>query len=374
MNASPAPVILVTTDSALCGTERQALALARALDRSRYLPMLIALKGPGDLIDEARTSGIDAVNLELNRNPLRGLWRWREALKRHQPFLLHSFLFHSNLLARATRAFNMQRKVISGIRTVYSVKDYGRLYGTLERWTHGLDDLYVANSDQGLQSAIDAIRLPEARLRMVPNGIEIDPFDESIDELRRAARDEFGFRDEQFVIGMTAQLRPAKRHDLLLNAFARLAQRHEQARLLVIGGGERQADLEAMARSLGVGDLACFTGYRNDARRLLRSLDAFALPSDIEGIPVSVMEAMEAALPIAATRVGGIPDLIEHEQSGLLFDAGDEEGLFNALTRLIESPERGAALAANARERVIARFSVDAMARRFEALYDEALA
>lgn len=370
----PVPIVIVTTDSQICGTERMILALLGQLNRERFKPYLVAMKGPGDLIAGARSLDVDAVNLQMDaRGKLQGWREWRRMLREAQPKLIHSFLFHSNLLARWTKVLQPTLKVVSGIRTVYSVEEYGRLYGLLERWTHGLDSFFIANSEQGRLSAINAMGLPQAKLRMVANGIDIDPFNEPDYAIRQIIRSELGFSDDDFVIGVVAQLRPAKRHDLLLKAFSVARSQAPGLRLLIVGGGECEQALRQQTSELSLKDAVAFAGYRSDARRILRGLDAFALPSDVEGIPVSVMEAMEAGLPVIATRVGGVPDLIEDGVSGLLVAPGDAQALSQQITRIASDGKLRSQMGAAARERVVNEFSVQRMAQRFEALYENAL-
>lgn len=375
MNATaPTPIVIVTTDSQICGTERMVLALLNQLDRERFQPHLAAMKGPGDLIGQAQAMGVDATNLQFDAKGKWHGWReWRRVLREAQPNLIHSFLYHSNLLARFTKILHPSLKIISGIRTVYTVEEYGWRYGQLERWTHGLDSYYVANSEQGRRSAIDVIGLPEKNVRLVPNGIDIDPFSETYKEIRVSVRNEFGFSADEFVIGVLAQLRPAKRHDLLLEAIADALNANPNLRLLIVGGGECEQALRGQAAALQIEDSVIFAGYRSDARRILRGLDAFTLPSDVEGIPVSVMEAMEASLPIIATRVGGVPDLIEDGASGCLIDPGEVDALSENILRIASDAGLRIQLGQAARERVAQEFSVQRMARRFEELYELAL-
>lgn len=350
------------------------LALLRQLDRERFRPYLVAMKGPGDLIEQAQKMGVEATNLQFDvKGKFHGWREWRRVLRQTKPRLIHSFLFHSNLLARFTKILNPSIQVISGIRTVYTVEQYGRRYGQLERWTHCLDSLYVANSEQGRLSAMDAIGLPGQKVRMVPNGIDIGPFSEPNDEIRKSVRNEFRISSEEFVIGVVAQLRPAKRHDLLLEAFADALKAIPNMRLLLVGGGEREQALREQAAAIQIDAAVTFAGYRSDARRILRGLDAFTLPSDVEGIPVSVMEAMEAGLPVIATRIGGIPDLIEDGVSGCLIEPGDENALTENILRIASNDNLRNQLGQAARERVVQQFSVQRMARRFEELYEQVL-
>jgi len=335
-----ARVLLLTTDSKICGTERMILSLLRRLDRGRVTPLLATMKGPGDLVDEAARLGVEAVNLEMDRGLWRGLRRWRKVVDEFHPRVIHAFLHHANLLARATRLVNRDLRVIAGIRTVYTAADYGRLYGWLERLTHPLDTFFVANSEAGRWGLTENMGLPDRKLVVVHNGLEWMEEETDPARIRREVRSEFGLNDGHLVVGIVAQLRPPKRHDLLIQAAGDLKERYPGLRMLIIGQGEMEAALKEQAKKAGLEDRVIFTGYRDDARRLLRGMDLFALPSEVEGEPVSILEAMAAGLPVAAARAGGIPEVVAHGGTGILCDPGSRDGLRDTLAELLASPEK----------------------------------
>lgn len=364
-------VLLLTTDSKICGTERMILSLLRRLDRGRFTPRLATMKGPGDLVEEARGLGVEALNLEMDRGLWRGLRRWREAVNEFHPQVIHAFLHHANLLARATRLTRRDFRVIAGIRTVYTAAAYGRLYGWLERLTHPLDTFFVANAEAGWRGLRDNMGLPDRKLVVIHNGLELLIEATDPEPIRREIRSEFGLDDGHLVVGIVAQLRPPKRHDLLIQAAGDLKERYPNLRLLIIGQGEMEAALQEQAQRAGLEDRVIFTGYRNEARRLLRGLDLFALPSEVEGEPVSILEAMAAGLPVVAARAGGIPEVVADGVTGILCDPGSREGLRDALADMLASPEKRQAMGAAGKERGALYFSADIMARRFQELYEK---
>ncbi len=372
-------ILIVTTDSKICGTESMILTLLKHLHREPYQPYLVTLMGPGDLIQAAKEYGIDGQNLGLTRRQLvQGFFSFHKIIKTVKPDIIHSFLIHSNLYARATKFFHRNLSVISGIRTVYTVKDYGKLYGWVERLSHPLDNFYVANSQHGLQSVIDHIGLPKEKLLMIHNGLDLENFESfdptpSRESIRKEVRFEFAIKDQALVMGIVAQLRPPKRHDLLLLALAKLKDRYPLLHLLIVGQGQIQTDLKNLAVNKGIENRVVFTGYRADVSRILHGMDIFALPSVVEGLPVSIMEAMYAELPVVAARVGGIPEVVSAGESGLLCEPGNLDDLCQALIRLIESPELRIKMGAAGKERIRSQFSAEHMARRFESLYDRCM-
>ncbi|MGI6457799.1 MAG: glycosyltransferase [bacterium] len=367
------PVLVVTTDSEICGTERMVLALLQNLDKHRFQPTLVTLKGPGDLVREAESMNIQGLNLNLDQNLVQGLRLWFQQIRQTHPRIVHSFLFHSNLLARITKLRYPNISVISGLRTVYTIEDYGRLYGLLERATHFLDSFYVANSSLGIASVRENMKLPEKKLRVIRNGIDPNPFPHGSEWFRKHYRKQLGYQEEDVVIGVVAQLRTAKRHDLLIRVVADLRGQFPFLRLLIVGGGKRQAELQELAGRYQVDEITSFTGFRSDARQMLRAMDIFALPSEVEGQPVSIMEAMEAELPVVAMRTGGIPEVVQEPETALLAEPGNEEQFRQHLQRLLEHPRLRHQLGQKGRERIEREFSVHVMTREYEALYEHLL-
>ncbi len=218
--------------------------------------------------------------------------------------------------------------------------------------------------------------IPLEKLRFIPNGISIPERGLS----RANLREELGIRAGQPVIGTVATLRPQKALDVLVRATVPLARRFPGLRVLIAGGRaggwkggpdpERDA-LEGLARELGVGENLVMLGHRSDIPDVLDALDIAVLSSDFEGSPLSVMEYMEAAKPVVATRVGGLPDLVEEGVTGTLVEPQDPLGLADAVASLLADPERAAEMGRAGRERRRAEFSLEGTTRHVEALYEE---
>jgi glycosyltransferase involved in cell wall biosynthesis len=141
-------------------------------------------------------------------------------------------------------------------------------------------------------------------------------------------------------------------------------------RVLIAGSGPEKDALTDLISDLGIGDRVLLLGYRPDVPDVLAALDVAISSSSFEGSPLAVMEFMESALPIVATRVGGVPDLIDDGVQGLLVDAGDVDGLTAAVRRMLADRDAARAMGERARERRRAEFDVELMVRRFEALYE----
>jgi len=225
---------------------------------------------------------------------------------------------------------------------------------------------YVAAHRVVANSAAAAARLreeyvPARKIVVIPNGIDLPA------ATARAPR------TGPAVITTVANLRRGKGHDVLLRAAADVLRRYPDVRFQLVGDGPLRPALEREAGALGIADRVDFLGHRDDVVDLLRASDAFAFPSLMEAFPNAVMEAMSMALPVVATRVGGIPELVDDRENGRLVEPGDPAALANALVEVLEAPEAAAALGAAAYGTVRARYSFERMTRAFERLYQDLL-
>ena len=175
---------------------------------------------------------------------------------------------------------------------------------------------------------------------------------------------------DDFTIGMLSRHDPVKGIDLAVRAVARMG---EGSRLVVVGDGSERPALEALVAGLGVGDRVDLLGWDDRARDLLPTFDVYLLPSRIEALPVTVMEAMQAGVPVVATDVGSVREAIDDGETGVVVPVGDVDAIVGALIGLRDDPARRRAMGERARAVGLERFDCDAAVRRWEALYDEVL-
>jgi glycosyltransferase involved in cell wall biosynthesis len=207
-----------------------------------------------------------------------------------------------------------------------------------------------------------------ARLHAVPNGILADRF--SVDPAKAAARRaELGIAPEETVVVTVARLVWFKGLDTLIDAAARLGPAWPRLRLVIVGDGPLRAPLEQRVAERGLIGRVIFTGERVDVPEILGAADIFALPSVSEGMPISILEAMAARLPVVATSVGGIPELVVPGETGLLAPARDAGRFAAALETLVAAPELRRACGAAGRERLDRMFSSFAMVERTASIY-----
>ncbi|HUR40467.1 MAG TPA: glycosyltransferase [Verrucomicrobiae bacterium] len=206
---------------------------------------------------------------------------------------------------------------------------------------------------------------------LIPNGIPLPRY-ASAPIQREWARQLFGYGDDDVVYACLARLNTQKNHSALLNAFARKLGSDSRAHLLLAGDGPYHGELQGQAGALGLSRVR-FIGVQADVTRVLAAADVVVLPSLWEGSPLCVMEAMTAGRAVVATSVGGVPELIRHDETGLLVPAADVASLAAAMEQCFDHAALRERLGAAARAHALAHFDSNRMARGYESLYAELL-
>jgi len=231
----------------------------------------------------------------------------------------------------------------------------------------------VAVSKCVADQLIEEQKIKPEKVKIIPNGVDVELFDNSRRE-RKDVREELGIEDTEIVIGTAGRLAAVKDYTTLIQAFALVrAESKKRVRLLMVGDGPERRRLERMSNEIGVGERVIFLGMRDDVARLMAAMDIFALSSIDEGLPLAVLEAMSVGLPIVATDVGGIPEAVEHGLNGFLIPPRSPQQMAIALLKLIHDPELREKLSIQARKRAVERFSIKAMIKAYQALYEEVI-
>ena len=213
------------------------------------------------------------------------------------------------------------------------------------------------------------------RVEVIYNGVDLGPFEAVRDDsvLRREVRNELGLADDERVILQVARLNPLKDHLTAISTIRKLRDYGVKARLVLAGEGEERAKIEAAIRETELQGHVTLLGARRDIPRLLSAADAFLLSSISEGIPLTLIEAMAAGVPIVSTDVGGIPEVIDHGATGLLAPARDDGRLAKHLQRTLTDLALRQSIIAAAQDKARERFSLDEMHRLYAEVYSECL-
>jgi len=374
MNAtSPRSLLIVTTDSVIAGTERMILAYLQRHDPAKYRPYLVTLIGPGDLVRAAGKLGIPGEHLDIG-NPIDAVRKLRQIIRRIRPAVVHSYLFHTNLLTRILRPFSPIPKLVCGMRTVSAPGAYPYWYYAAERCTHFLCHRVIANSEAGRESLVRVVGIPREKVEVIPNGIDPNRYDLDRATARERILTEFSIPLGACLLGIVAQLRPQKHHDLLFQAMRSVRETEPDAHLLVIGDGSERERLKRLRMDLGLERSVFFMGYRTDIPQILAGLDVFVLPTSVEGSPVSVLEAMASGLPVIAGDAGGVKELVEDGNTGILVPPMDLAALTGGILSLVSQQETREKFGTAGKQKIRTEFSLDQMARRTEEVYDSLFA
>ena len=246
-----------------------------------------------------------------------------------------------------------------------------RVFVAIERWLARRADCLLAVSDTVRRELLDRGIGTSGRLRVVPLGLDLDRF-VAADAGRGHLRRELGVKPDTPLTGIVARLVPIKAHETFLAMAALLAGRTE-GHFVVVGDGERRAELERLAQDAGLNGRMHFLGWRADLERIYADLDVVVLTSRNEGSPVALIEALAAGRPVVATRVGGGPDVVHDGVSGVLVGAADVEGLASAVEQLMRDPARGQRLGEAGREHVRQVYGAKRLLRDIDDLYQELL-
>jgi glycosyltransferase involved in cell wall biosynthesis len=356
------------TDLEIGGAQTMLLQVLRHLNYDRFAPTVACFYG-GDspLARDIRLLGVPVIDLGMRAKwRLDGFWRLYRALRRERPFIIHASLFHANIPARLLGR-------LAGVPVIITWRQNisigGQWRERINRWTAPLDDHVTAVCQLARQAEIEGTAVPPHKISLVYNCIDPAPFAVDKAAKRTKIRQEFNIPATAPLIGMVGRLHPQKGVQHLLDALLRIREQLPKTRLLIAGEGELRGELQAQAQELGLSASVVFTGARSDVPDILAAIDLFVLPSLWEGLPLAVLEAMAAELPVVATAVGGVPELVVDGETGRLVVPGDATALAQAIVSTLAHPAQAATMGAAGRARVVSEFGAESITRQVESLY-----
>lgn len=350
------------------GQERVALDLAREqIARGhRVLAISLAAAPDGPIAEAFAAAGASVSRVPKGPGVDPGIaWALRSRLREAGVDVVHT---HNPLpLAYGAVAGRLARAAV--VHTKHGANpDRGRRL-LLRRLGGHLAHAYVAVSSATAAVARRNHECPSERLHTIPNGVDLAAFAHD-EEARAAVRAELGIPADAWVFGTVGRLRVEKNFPALIRAAAPLLG--PRARLVIVGDGVEMPKLVAAAAAAGASAWTVLAGARSDVPRILSAFDAFVMSSDTEGLPLGLVEAMAAGLPIVATDVGGIGEVLEGGRVGALVRAGDEPGLREAMAALARDPSAARERGRAARERS-ERYALVTMVDAYLALYRRAI-
>ena len=370
------PVVLaeLAGSSGYGGGERYLELLFDRFDCARYRALLICPE-PGPFVSRMKERGVEThlVHLAPLFNPL-ALWRLTQLLARERVTILQTHGARANFYGRIAGRLAGVPVIISTVHNSlkdYEVRSFRRgLYRFLLRLTLPLVHRIICVSDANRWDLIEECPAAEARIQTVYNGVDPSAFPSQLN--RKKVREELGIVQGP-VLATIARLTEAKGHQYLLHALPSLLETWPQLCCLFVGEGELRDQLHRLAVELAVERSCWFIGVREDIADVLAAADVVVLPSLSEGFPFVLLEALAMGRPVVASRVNGVPELIEDHKTGLLVPARDSQALTAAIREMLSDPTIASKMGAAGRAVVRERFTVDQMVANTTAIFDAAM-
>ena len=365
-------VLFVSTSMMRGGAETQVFLVARELRAMGVEVSIVSMRDPEGYEEELVGLGIGLASLGMQRGSpdLRATARFAAIVRRWKPDVVHAHMLHASLLARVARPLAWAPVLIS---TAHSLSEAVAWRHAAYRLTDPLCTLTTAVCEACAERHVAVGAVPKRKIRVVPNGIEVKAY--AIDRgERQATRRELGVQDE-FLWLAVGRLEPEKDYPTMFRAVAEARSRRPACKLVVAGDGRHRDAIVAARDRLGLGDEAVrLLGARDDVSRLMVAADGYLMSSVTEALPLVLLEASAAGLPIVTTRVGGTPEVVTDGINGYLATVGDAAGLASAMVRLADTDQPARAAMGAAGHRLVEdRFEIGQVAQRWHALYRELL-
>jgi glycosyltransferase involved in cell wall biosynthesis len=361
------------------------LPLAQYLRKKGHEVVLACSDDPGEagqsFVDSLRRQGYEVLVLPMRRS-ISPLWDLAATLKlysvltRRRFDVVHTQTAKAGIIGRIAARLARVRVIIY---TAHAFPFHEFLpgwriwlYALAERLAARLCHVIVVDSESVKARGQRYHVAPSDRIRVVPMGIDTEKFDPGkYRDQRTAIRRELGLRPESIVIGASARFVPGKGLDCLLQATARLAQQFPTVACLLVGDGPLRAELERLAAELGLKERVVFAGYRTEVPSLLAAMDLYMLPTHREGFGVAFAEAMSMQVPVVASRISPLTEIIPDGQGGVFADVGSAEAFAKAAVPLLQDDELRHRMGRAGRQHVIARYDQNLMCGAYERIFCE---
>jgi glycosyltransferase involved in cell wall biosynthesis len=372
-------VVLVVNSVEMGGVEEHVRQIATGLaERDARVTVIVPEEEALDpLARAALAAGASVVRLTLSRGMLRpaGLKRLRrliQVLRQRRTEVMHLHLVGFGG-GRWTLIGAILARVPAIVCTIHVAPTEPQTWKT--RLGRALltpfVDRYIAVSQASKNRLVEYLGMPPDRLVAVSNAVELQRFATPVEPGRSAVREQWGIPPDAPVLGVLARLAPQKGLTYLVSALPAILAQYPDTYVLVVGEGYLRPDLEAQAQELGVESRLLLVGYHANVVDYLRASDMFVLPSLFEGMPLSILEAMGAGLPVIATAVDGTPEVVIDGETGLLVPPADPEALAQAVNRLLDDRQLAARMGQAGRARADS-FSESALLDRVGEVYRQA--
>lgn len=348
------------------GAERFLVSLVKSMDRTRIEPVVCCLNWKGMWATELEERGIQVIELnKRHKFDIKAFIDLFRLMRKERFLIVNTYLWTADVIGRLA-AFLAGTPIV--ITTAQNVDQW-------KGWWHRLVDRLLSLRTKMLIAVSGAVKdyyhqkvgIPLSKIMVIPNAIEWERFTGPVNTIY--LYDELGLTAKDFILVCIGRLTRQKGQRYLLGSISRLCRKYPQLKVLFVGYGEEENNLLELAQKLGIDDIVRFLGYRQDIAQILHLSNALVLPSLYEGLPLCVLEAMAAAKPVVATRVGGVEELVKNGQTGFIVAPENIEALAGAINNLINLRDQGKGMGEKGRQIVINNFSAQSIAQKTDELF-----
>ncbi len=350
------------------GGQRQSLFLAKELKR-RGLPFFFIVQPESPLHQKACEAELPVLPFKMrNEFDLPAILRLAWAMKRKKCLLVHFHDAHSAAVGSVAASLAKVPFRIITRRVDFPLK---KNYFSRRKYMKNIDVIIAIS--EGVKKVLVEGGVNPVNIEVISSGIDFSSFEEgssaliSKDYLHR----EFSFAVDDYLVGIVAHLADHKGHQYLIQATKILKQQAPKIKTIIVGEGPLSMELDRQAKELDVEDIIFFLGFRKDIPKILSSLDLFVLSSHLEGMGSSILDAMASRLPVVATKVGGIPEVVINGETGVLVPPRNPSALARAILMLYSDKTLASRLGQKGYELVHRKFSAEAMADKVVRLYEK---
>ena len=380
----PEPLrVLHVLEATTGGTRRHVLDVLLNLDRSRFSPALAcSLKrdtGFAGDVERLRRDGVPVHEIPMDReirpaSDVLALMRLARLIRRMAPAIVHTHSSKAGMLGRVAARMAGSARTVHTAHVFPFLMEVGparrRMYLTLERLAARATDRLICVCEHERRAALSARIAPADPMEVIPNGVAPADIEEEAGRRdRRVVRTELGAGPDDLLVGFVGRLTPQKAPLDFVRVASLVAAAVPRARFVIVGGGELADETQGAVRSAGLSQRVTLTGQATDVYPLIAALDVFVLTSHWEGLPYSLLEAMALGRCVAATGVGGVPEVVIPGETGILAVAGDVDALARGITALLADVGQRERLGCGGRRRVRDAFDRRVMLARLEAVY-----
>lgn len=364
----PRRVLHIIDSLDLGGAQEVVLNLA-SCGSERFHHEVATLHGRGVYWDRLQQAGIRVFSLSPHKYLPLYLASIPWLLLRGRYDIVHCHLIPSNIIAKPLAALCGVSAILNHDHTNDTHRAENKILLALDRFANRFASHLIPVSASCRDFLMEHESIPNERITLVPNAIDLRRFTPG-STTKAEARQKLGVCANGSVLAGVGRLNPQKNFSLFLDVAARLASRFPDLRFLLAGDGPEEKMLRSKASALGIADRVLFTGYVSDSRLVYLAADVLLMPSRFEGLPMTLLEAMAMGLPVVASRLDGIAEVVDDPEDGLLAPPDDADLFVDHVAALISNRELAADMAKRARSKIENRYSVERLTAAVESIYD----